>query len=71
MTRDGVYLKESLFLVLLCGEASQVYVKVRKLLRLTGGGALVCLGSESAIPGRFGGVAVLFGRSMAPLMFEL
>lgn len=36
VTRDGVYLKESLFLVLLCGEASQVYVKVRKLLRLRG-----------------------------------
>lgn len=71
VTGNRVYLKDSLFLVILCGEVSQLHTKMKKLLRLTGDGTSVCLGSENAIWRRFRGAVVLFRRSMPPQNFQL
>lgn len=71
VTGNGVCLEDSLFLVILCVEASQVYTKMRQLLHLLGDFTLVYLGSEKDIWRRFIHVMVLSRRSMPPPKFQL
>lgn len=73
VTGNRVYLKESLFLVILRGEASQEYTKTKELLTFwqVTDGVLLCLGSESGIWRRFIGVAVLSRGTLLSLKFQL